>query len=233
MIPAPVLLAGMIIILFFFNNATLINAQTADTSKYGFEVWEMGWVAQDYVNAQGATDIRINRRIRRLGANSLEISLDLKGATAANPLRHPTHNAGEVYVNLLQSPPDNLDIQINGPINLEGKQIGCWVYVPQDVGASGEAHRPNGVQLFAKSVTRTNTGKEMWCSKYGSWNDLSGREGRWFPIFLRIDKNESYGGYMQSCFNPQRIVIIGVKFAIGDSSRTNYQGPAYIDAVDW
>ena len=226
-------LIAIIIISFFIFDVTFSIAQTADTSKYGFEEWEMGWVVQDYKTVKGATDIKVNNRIKKNGEYSLEITLNLRGATEEYPERHPTHNSGEVYVNLLQNPPESMDGEIVGPINLEGNRISCWVYVPRGVGAGGDSHRPNGVQLYAKSVINLGQEDEKWCSKYGTWKDLSGKEGRWFKIYLTIDKTCPHGGYMENCFDPTRIGMIGVKFAIGDYSRANYEGPAYIDGVEW
>ena len=220
-------------VLFFIFDVTLSIAQIADTSKYGFEEWEMGWVVQDYQTVKGASGIKVNNRVNKIGKYSLEITLNLKGATEEYPKRHPTHNSGEVYVNLLQNPPENMEGEIIGPINLEGDKISCWVYVPRDVEAGGDSHHPNGVQLFAKSVINLGEEDEKWCSKYGSWKDLCGKEGRWFKIFLTIDETLPYGGFMENCFDPTRIGMIGVKFAIGDSSRAYYEGPAYIDAVEW
>ena len=113
------------------------------------------------------------------------------------------------------------------------KRISCWIYVPPKVGAGGDSHRPNGVQLFAKSVENLGKKSEKWCSKYGPWKNLSGKEGHWFKIFLVIDNKERYGGYKEECFDPRNIAIIGVKFGVGDYSKRDYEGPAYIDALNW
>jgi len=223
----------ILVITFLCMPTASLMSQNKDISKYGFEEWEMGWVVQTWDSCQGATSLEINDKIKKFGNYSLKVMLNLKGATKENPVRHPTHNAGEVYVNIMQNPPENFELEIEGPVNLEGKRISCWIYVPPKVGAGGDSHRPNGVQLFAKSVENLGKKSEKWCSKYGPWKNLSGKEGHWFKIFLVIDNKERYGGYKEECFDPRNIAIIGVKFGVGDFSKRDYEGPAYIDALNW
>jgi hypothetical protein len=175
-----------------------------DPSRYGFESGTMEWRARETDDSQGVTAIAQSEDHHRLGKHSLKLITDFEGG-------HTTRSKGEVYV--------SIDVQ-----KLKDKPITVWVYVPKE--ALGESKKPNGIQVFAKD--------SVWRSEYGAWTDItSDTVDKWCEVTLTPSIIAPQGGSMTAGFDPAQILEVGVKVAIGEGSQDTYEGPIYIDAVDW
>lgn len=182
-----------------------------DSSKYGFESGVMGWMHQTLEDSQAVTAVaQSERNVAKLGCYSLKLTVDLGD-------RQVNKSKGEAYVDIRFF----LPAKVTAPLNLEGVQISAWVYVP---GAAGSPDRPNGVQLFVKD--------QNWRSEYGRWFNLT--SARWILVTLTpLRTTPLRGGYMESGFDPTKIIMVGIKVGAGAGSETPYLGPIYVDAIDW
>lgn len=183
-----------------------------DSSKYGFESGVMGWMHQTLEDSQAVTAVaQSERNVAKFGCYSLKLTVDLGD-------RRVNKSKGEAYVDMRFFPP----AKVTTPLNLEEDvQISAWVYVP---GAAGSPDRPNGVQLFVKD--------QNWRSEYGSWFNLT--SASWISVTLTpLRTTPLHGGYMESGFDPTKIIMVGIKVGAGAGSETPYLGPIYVDAIDW
>jgi hypothetical protein len=102
--------------------------------------------------------------------------------------------------------------------------ISVWVYVSKE--AVGDPNKPNGIQLFVKD--------QNWYSEYGTWFNLAGNTDKWVQIsFTPSIIAPPNGGYVDSLFDPSKIITVGVKIGAGGGSTTSFKGPIYIDGVNW
>jgi len=184
-----------------------------DSSKYGFESVDVFWVKQTYIDSQAVTAVAQSKRgMAKFGCYSLQLTVDLVSG-------HENKSKGEAYVDMRFFAPTG----VNVPVNLEGVRITAWVYVPGD--AAGDPESPNGVQIFVKD----NTVKSK--SEYATWFNLRDYTDRWIRISLSPSREAPPDGYMDSGFDPTKIIIIGIK--IGTGKNSIYRGPIYIDGVNW
>ena len=107
------------------------------------------------------------------------------------------------------------------PLDLSERTITAWVYAAS--ASEGEPRRPNGFQVFVKD--------ENWNAEYGAWKNIDG--GTWMQLTLSPRSSRPTGGWMDTGFNPKKIVAVGVKMATGDKSRARFQGAVFVDEVDW
>ena len=122
---------------------------------------------------------------------------------------HINFEKGEVWLDLRYYP----GLEGQTPIDLTLKTITVHVEVPEDF--VGEPSIPNGLQVFVKQ----NDSK--WTPQYGDWVNIQ-HGGEYEATLTPI---------MGPGFDPQKIIIIGVKFAIGHGSLDTYDGPLYITNV--
>ncbi|MCU1348764.1 MAG: hypothetical protein JWO56_1794 [Acidobacteria bacterium] len=128
----------------------------------------------------------------------------------------PTRNRGEALVEIAHPDP-----ALNkAPVDLSERTLRAWIYAPR--GSAGPRSRRNGVQLFAKD--------SQWRSLYGPWNNIETEDG-WFALELPV--NGATASHVDRGYDATKIVAIGVKFAAGGGSSATYDGPIYIDDVDW
>lgn len=189
--------------------------------KYGFESGTEGWIFQNWYDTQGVIRVEQTEAYSRSGKYSLHLDCNLNGNIKAN-------RKGEAYVDLRSTPPEG----ICAPLNLEGKEIKCWFMIPNTL-AGGDPHRPNGIQLFVKSVYNEGATNEQWFSQYGTWYNIPGRTGSWFEIKLEPSLKNPKWGYTEQGFDPSKIVVIGVKIAIGTGSSASFKGSIFIDDIEW
>lgn len=175
--------------------------------KYGFEC---GWISQDYEDSRACTQVLLSEEKTLQKRCSLKMIMDLIGSD-----KHKSK--GEAWVNMLQNPPAGEHI----PVNLSGRKIVAWVYAPR--GARGDRSKPNGFQVFVKD--------KNWKSQYGPWHNVT--EENWFDISLKVSPFAPTKGYMDDGFDPTQIIAIGVKMGAGGGSTETYNGPVYVDGVDW
>lgn len=175
--------------------------------KYSFEYQ---WMLQDYEDSRACTQVLLSEEKALQGDYSLKMIMDLVGG-------HKERGKGEAWVNMLENPPYGEHI----PVNLRGRTVTIWVYAPR--GARGERSRPNGFQVFVKD--------KDYKSQYGPWHNVT--EEGWFEISLKVSPFKPIGGHMDTGFDPGQIIAVGVKMGAGGSSKAVYEGPIYLDAVDW
>ncbi len=120
---------------------------------------------------------------------------------------HPNYSKGEVFLDLRYVP----GLEDKTPIDLTDYEIIAEVSVPEEF--DGWETHPIGVQVFVKDAE--------WGSQYGEWINIV-RGGKY---------KASLSPTTEEDFNSTKIIIIGVKFAIGDGSLAKYDGPLYVDNV--
>lgn len=182
--------------------------------RYPFETGEMGWVAQDKPGSHAIRYVFQARDTSKTGGHSLGANVRLVGGDA-------NLDEGEVYVNMLRTPPEG----ITAPVNLESIQLSMWVYIPENVVVGDKV---GGIQLFLKDV--------RWKSLYGRYVDLSPRAkiGYWFVLTLVPGKYPSqFGGYQDPEFNPREIIAIGLRIDACGEEGCIYEGNIFIDDVTW
>ncbi len=186
---------------------------SSDSSKYGFEAGNVLWAFETYTDTQAVTAVtQLETAEAKFGCYSLKLTVDLVGG-------NENQSKGEAYVDMRFYPP----IGVEAPVNLESVPITIWVFVPGQ--AAGNPDSPNGIQLFVKD--------EGWKAEYGSWFNLTGYTDTWVPISLIPSREAPLNGYMDSSFDPTKIIVVGIKIDTGDNSNSTYSGPLYIDGVDW
>ena len=181
--------------------------------------WATSWRAQTYVNSQAISRVSITTTNPYTGQGALALAVDLAGGDA-------NRSNGEAYVDLryhppLMEPPCCLTI----PLNLEGVQVSAQVFCP--TGSRGDPSRPNGLQLFAKSVDATGN----WWSFYGSWENI--REEQWNEVTVTPGTVAPPWGYKDPLFDPTQVVALGIKIGAGGGSTATFQGTCWLDEVCW
>lgn len=206
----------------------------APLSKFDFESDVMGWYSQDWVDSMACTGVGQSDLYFKDGRHSLVCDMNLIGGD-------PNFSKGEALVDLQYQAERQLVLPSgitaeSIPLNLEGHTITIWVYAPK--GSRGYRDMPNGFQVFVKDVL--NKGE------YGIWhnivpeNEYIGQrnaviEEQWSPVTLTVSPESTAprGFWVAKGFDPTQIIIIGLKMGAADGSAAQYQGPIYIDAVDW
>jgi hypothetical protein len=141
------------------------------------------------------------------GVDALCITADLMG-------RDLYKSRAEVYVALRSHRPPGVAV----PVNLTGRAIRCWVYLPP--GSAGAwPSAPNGVQLLCKS--------EGWWSWYSPWQNVRPEwEGTWVELSANL---ADAPGSQDPQFDPAKVLAIGLKVAINNVSTATLQGRIYLD----
>jgi hypothetical protein len=161
-----------------------------------------GGVAQTYEDSQGIESVEGSSDAAKTGNCSLRLNARLQA-------QHSNFSKGEAYV------------QLPAPVALNGVELECWVYVPNP-DATGPEGAPNGAQLFVKDVS--------FKSEYGSWVNLA--QIGWIRVTLMPTTAAPYGGYMDRGFDPNAVLILGVKIGTNDQADPDYSygGPFYVDS---
>lgn len=197
-----------------------VEQPAVSSVKYDFESGAMGWYAQDYVDSQACVSVAQSSVQAFEGQFSLECAVRLLGGDA-------NRSKGEVLVAVTYDLPSGVsgDVPVEA-FNLDGHTIAIWVYPPAN--SKGDRDRPNGFQVFVKDVN--------FKSEYGVWHNIN-TEDEWMEVTLTISptvpRKGPDQGYMDEGFDPTQIVMIGIKMGAGGGSTQAYDGPIYIDAVDW
>ena len=181
------------------------------TAKFNFETDAQGWKSENWKEFRGSSGVEQTTEYSKSGRCALVLDCD------------STRNSKqEAFV--------DLRAEFNGPLNLEGKTIRCWILIPSS-DVIGDPH--NGVQLFVKSVKNEGKPNEQWFSEYGEWYDLSGQAGSWFEITLSPSLETPKRGHSEQGFDPRKIVLMGIKIATKKGTSSSFRGSVYIDDIDW
>lgn len=198
----------------FLSPSIEAQEKAVSLSKYSFENDEMGWMPQTYVDSQACVEVVQSDASQNAkeGKYVLKMTMDIVGGDA-------NKGRGEAWVNMNDDPPGDETI----PIDLTNRTITAWIYAPK--GSKGDPKKPNGLQVFVKD--------DNWKNEYGPWFDID-KEDEWFSISLTVRATKpKKGGYMDSGFDPSKIIAIGVKMGAGGGSTAKYPGVIYVDAVNW
>lgn len=182
-----------------------LSIEPQPRQPFGFEDGDMGWMPQTYPGSQACSEVSSSDEQAKEGQRSLKLSLHLVGGDAS-------YSCGEAFV--LLGPGD-------GTQDLKGRTLTAWVYAPE--GAKGDADKPNGWQLFVKDG--------QWHNEYGTWSNLV--EGQWIQLSLKIGSDKPVNGWIDPGFNPDQIICVGVRIVAPAGSTAKYDGPIYLDAVNW
>lgn len=188
------------------STPVVIAPSPSPAPRYDWEsCTDEGWIAQTWVDSQGIESVAGSGEVAKTGACSLKLNARLQAG-------HENYSKGETYV------------QLPEPVSLAGKTITCWVYVPND-DATGPHDAYNGAQILVKDAS--------WRNEYGSWLNL--KDVGWVQVTLAPTTSLPPGGHMDPGFDPNVIIIVGVKIGTNSfaPSSYSYSGPFYVDSCTW
>jgi hypothetical protein len=116
----------------------------------------------------------------------------------------PNLQKGEVWLDLRYFPV----LEGKVPIDMSQRTITVEAEVPPEF--SGNPNKPNGLQVFVKQ------NDTKWTPKYGDWVNINSSSSKYVATLKPTLSN---------------IIIIGVKFAIGDNSAATFSGQLYVTKV--
>ena len=180
---------------------------------YSFENNSSGWTAQTYYSTIACIQVSNSAETAKDGLFSLKLDMNLIGNDVRN-------SRGEAWVDMRYYPPPAVQIPFM-PLDLNSRTITMWVYAP--TGAIGDSNKPNGLQIFVKDI--------HWNGSYSTWINVV--ENEWVQLSFTVSNALIESGYMEPGFDPTQIIAVGIKMGAGGGSTAVYQGPIYIDAVDW
>lgn len=196
------------------SQIVLLQTTTAETeTMYSFENSYSGWIPQTHYSTMGCVRVSNSTQTAKDGQYSLEVDMDLNG-------NDERKSRGEAWVDMRYYPPPAVENPFI-PLDLNGRTITMWVYAP--TGTIGELNKPNGLQIFVKDI--------HWNGSYSTWTNIVEKE--WVQLSFTVSTTPAKDGYLEPGFDPGQIIAVGVKMAAGGGSTAVYQGPIYIDAVDW
>jgi hypothetical protein len=175
-------------------------------AKYDFEQGGQDW--QVYGACLQATP---SNDQAKQGKSALKLSMSLSPT-------HPRRKAGEAFVQIRQSSAAGA---LPATVNLAGRGLSAWVYAPDE--AAGERRKPNGFQLLVKDAA--------WRTAYGPWQNVT--PNRWLRLELEFKGSDAGTAFVAAGFDPSQVLAVGVKFSLGDDANAGYEGPVYLDAIDW
>lgn len=179
------------------------------TGKYTFDTDVQGWVRQDYLDSRAVTSVNFTVVTFAVSPGALRLDLDLRGGDAER-------SKGEAFVEFKTQTPFGVPM---GFMDLDLRPITLWVYAP--TGAIGDSGQPNGVQLFAKDTSGR--------SEYGPYVNIT--ENTWFQVsYMPAGGGNAFTTYG---FDSRKIASIGIKVGVGGSSVAVYQGPLYVDLLEF
>jgi hypothetical protein len=172
------------------------------------------WMRQTYTDSQAITNVS---QTSAATPGAFHGRGYLKCMVHAIPF-HANYSKGETFVDLQNA--------LGVAQNLSGKGVIMYVYCPS--GAHGTNNAPNGLQIFFKDAN--------WNNAYGRWKNIGEAVplNQWTKISQICTANASDYEYFQPGFDPTRVRAIGLKYGTsGDGNAKAYDGPIYIDAVNW
>ncbi len=215
--------------------------------KEGDYPYSISWKVQDCAGSRGIIDADITGTRRIDGKGSLELTLDIIAGS-------DDKKEGEVFVDLKDMPEHYASGQVSmqhfpdgtvSGIDLRGKYLSADILCP--LGTGGARSSPNGVQIFAKSVSKDPvTGEDVWSSYYGNWHNLwqGSRDpkadpklgniiqGRWSILSADLDELPVYG-HVDPGFDAGNVALLGIKYGLNKDSREDVSGNIFIDNLGW
>ena len=180
---------------------------------YSFENFANGWTPEAYYSTMACIQVSNSTEIVKDGQYSLKLQMNLIGNNEQN-------NRGEAWVDMRNYPPSAAKNPFVS-LDLNNRTITMWVYAP--AGAIGDSSKPNGLQIFVKDV--------HWNGSYSTWTNVV--ENEWVQLSFTVSTSVVENGYMEQGFDPSQIIAVGLKMGAGGESTVAYQGPIYVDSVDW
>ncbi|MBU1075918.1 MAG: hypothetical protein KKH98_01410 [Spirochaetes bacterium] len=188
-----------------------------DSSKYNFESGLAdGWIQSTFFDSRSISGVSASGVTSAVGDYSLCAAAHLVSGS-------DTLSKGEVYVDMRKYKPFGV---LNIPLNLNSKTISVWTYVPGAL--SGPSTAPNGIQVFVKDINYNN-----WYSSFYKIGTPVATNS-WYKIEALLSTAAGNYGFKDEKFDPEKIIIIGVKIGVADSSsNVNVNSQFYIDAISW
>ena len=213
--PARLLLTGRFSTLTFPSSPIVLLPATSVQieTMYNFENNYSGWIPQTFFDTMACVKVSHSAERAKDGQFSLKLDIGLIGNQEQN-------SRGEAWVDMRYFPPPALQMPFT-PLDLNDRTLSMWVYAP--TGAIGEIDRPNGLQIFVKDV--------HWNGSYSTWTNVV--ENEWVQLSFTVSNAAIEDGYIEPGFDPSQIIAVGIKMAAGGGSTAVYQGPIYIDALNW
>jgi len=199
-----IIMIKMIITLFLLLLAISTCCRNGNANNTFIPISEVtDWQPQDYFDSRGIRSVQVD-----LGKKRLILDAHLIGGDS-------NYTNGEVFLDLRYVP------GLEGKVPIDMNQTIITVQVEIPVAFDGWESKPNGVQVFVKD--------NKWKSQYGTWVNIT--NGGKYKAVLRPDTGEIYFVHTDPGLDPTKIIIIGVKFAIGTGSTAHYDGSLYITNI--
>lgn len=189
----------------------------SDGSKYNFESGLTdGWCPSGDSDSKSIKECYAVSTTSAAGNYSLQMSTKLISQS-------DDYSQGEIYVDMRKYRPFGVS---KVPLDLNKKTVSLWLYIPGELSGPGTA--PNGMQFFVRDKDYKN-----W---YSIWKNIGSpvATNTWYKLDVKISTASGDYALMDSDFDPQNIIIIGVKMATSaSSSNVNAENSFYIDAITW
>jgi len=190
------------------------------------EGFEGGWQAEG--NSDDTQAITPGGLQTKTDPERLVVRCDLKG------FNHPTNSKGAVFVDLKKN--SVFDIMRN---NLAAADLSngsfsiryriASIKGEDNLRLAGSRHRPNGIQLFLKSVRRNEDGAEEWFSAYYWTNMTADYESHTVTIDFRKYKEVDPFWHVEEGFDINNVVLVGVQAAANWENHDSYPGTFVIE----
>lgn len=177
------------------------------------------WKEQTWWDSRAITSVAVTTNNYYEGKGSLELVVDSLCYSDS------CKKSGEAYVDLRYYPPLwEPSFGKFAPLNMLKDTITAMVYCP--AGSCGPDSAPNGLQLFVKD--------QNWKSFYGSWHNIYWwNKNDWKKVRVIPDTVKPNCGFMESGFDPTKIIALGLKVGANQHSPLYFSGTFYLDSVSW
>jgi hypothetical protein len=179
----------------------LVSISTNAVEQTELVVSEANWQAQTHPDSQGITAVVY-------GSDQLTLQASLIS-------QDENYSKGEVFLDLRSFTQTATYV----PRDMSDTTLMARVTVPNDF--AGLPSCPNGIQVTVKD--------DQWRSQYSAWVNVA--SGGTYIISYSPTVQTIPGGYTENGFDPDRIIMVGVKVAMNDTCSDNYDGELYVESV--
>ncbi|MDD5633687.1 MAG: cellulase family glycosylhydrolase [Candidatus Omnitrophica bacterium] len=175
--------------------APVMPAVKATTASSSVQIPLEGWKTQTWQDSQAVDSLTYAQG---------EITFSAKLVDG----KSSTNSKGEIFIDLSNSPSTS-----GQQMDLRGKKISVWVYVPEGFVRGTDPQKPNGIQLFLKD--------NSWKNQYSTWHNVS--KPGWMKIeFSPVENGCPPLGYTDPGVELSNVRLLGVKIGVGGGS--SYKG---------
>lgn len=196
----------------------IVGPILTDASRFNFESGLTdGWMPSTYFDSKAIKTADATKVKAAVGDYSLKLNVNLISGS-------DSMSKGEVSVDMRKYKPFGIS-QV--PLDLNTKTITVWTYIPGTLKGDPPT-APNGLQIFLKDSNYFN-----WYSSFIKVVDTIATN-TWYKVQVQVSTTAGSYGFMDENFNPNKIIILGVKIGTaGAATNVNQDDGCYIDSITW